>query len=463
MAMSSKLIKEIWQCPYGDASTVLVLMALADAANDTGECTADMATIASKARQSVRNCQYLLRKLEHLGIVECFEARGRGLMNSYRLCLHNLHNLHNLEKVQKVQPLHILEDEEKGAKGATVAGLLVDEKDAMVAGFEDDTTSLVDVKGAKGATVAGFERENLEESPIYRTSLEEKDLREEKDPRENQDLNPILAVPTENGERMTTAQVDFLRAMLDRIPAKALETAPTFHEAVYTQLLQAGAEVKQEHPVPDRGDGRPGFIDLLVTAPWVIGLELDAISPRAKSIKKLQFVDGLRVILLRGRGPVVNVPEGIHAIMRHTYSVATSRRPGARVVPDTFVVTDKMRAWAEEKFPGVDIAYETEKMRDYEFKDTKTDWVRTWSRWMRTAWERLSQQTNLSANTPRSLSFAEQRHQRQMDTLREWAGGTNARPTGPTSVCDSDGPVIDGVEYHRVDESAPGRVLERPE
>jgi hypothetical protein len=283
------------------------------------------------------------------------------------------------------------------------------------------------------------------------------------DLRENQEVNPILAVPRENGERMTTTQVDFLRAILDGIPAKALETAPTFHDAVYTQLLHAGAEVRREYPVPDRGDGRAGVLDLLVTTPWVIGLELDAVNPRTKSVRKLQFVDGLRVILLRGRGPVVEVPEGIHAIMRHTYSASTPKPRGARVVPDTFVVTDKMRAWAQEKFPSVDIEYETEKMRDFEFKDTKTDWVRTWSRWMRTAWERMGQGTSHRSSATHPLSWAEQRLQREAEAARTFAGVPDERPPGSPTVCGSDDAPIEGVEYHRIEEGTSRRLLDRPQ
>jgi DNA-binding Lrp family transcriptional regulator len=136
--MSVKLVVDIWHCPYGDASTILVLMALADEANDKGEYTADIKEIARKARQSIRNCRYLLRKLEELDIIERFEARGRSHKNSYKIRIENLQNLQplpikeNMQKVQPLQQLHVLEnmqkvqelqvlEPEKPAKPATIA------------------------------------------------------------------------------------------------------------------------------------------------------------------------------------------------------------------------------------------------------------------------------------------------------------------------------------------------------
>src|SRR5262245_22184818 len=94
-AMSSDLVVKIWHADYGDASTILVLMALADEATDRGEYSGDMADIAKKSRQSERNCRYILRKLEDLEIIERFEGRGRKHKNSYRINVAHLSRLEN--------------------------------------------------------------------------------------------------------------------------------------------------------------------------------------------------------------------------------------------------------------------------------------------------------------------------------------------------------------------------------
>lgn len=56
-------------------------------------------------------------------------------------------------------------------------------------------------------------------------------------------------------------------------------------------------------------------------------------------------------------------------------------------IPDPFLLTADMRAWAVEKAPGVDIRAETENFVDYwrGAGKTKADWVATWRTWMRKA------------------------------------------------------------------------------
>jgi hypothetical protein len=53
---------------------------------------------------------------------------------------------------------------------------------------------------------------------------------------------------------------------------------------------------------------------------------------------------------------------------------------------------------------------------------------------------------------PRSLSYAEQRRQREAERDRAFLGDAYESTEGPTSLSDRDDPVIDGVEYRRVDD-----------
>ena len=84
------------------------------------------------------------------------------------------------------------------------------------------------------------------------------------------------------------------------------ETAPPpdadaawLHDELERRLRELGWSVDREVPVADRGDGRAGAIDLVVTEPAPIAIELDRRSPRRKSIEKLAAFDGARVVVLR--------------------------------------------------------------------------------------------------------------------------------------------------------------------
>jgi hypothetical protein len=77
----------------------------------------------------------------------------------------------------------------------------------------------------------------------------------------------------------------------------------------------------------------------------------------------------------------------------------------ATKIPEDFSITDEMRNWAKENHPAVDIELATLDFKDYwETKagdNKKTDWVRTWQRWIRTtrpnpAWKPTSTQIAVS-------------------------------------------------------------------
>jgi hypothetical protein len=60
-------------------------------------------------------------------------------------------------------------------------------------------------------------------------------------------------------------------------------------------------------------------------------------------------------------------------------------RRRSRSVPSDFSVSGEMNQWAVKLRPDLDIGLETEKFKDYEFKDPKSDWVKTWRNWIRNA------------------------------------------------------------------------------
>lgn len=80
-------------------------------------------------------------------------------------------------------------------------------------------------------------------------------------------------------------------------------------------LRGAGLEVDVEFEVPDRGDGRRGFVDLRVVDPptWI---ELDRRVPREKSLRKLAACVGTRVVVLRSAPRAVTADaHGVDAVI----------------------------------------------------------------------------------------------------------------------------------------------------
>lgn len=73
----------------------------------------------------------------------------------------------------------------------------------------------------------------------------------------------------------------------------------------------------------------------------------------------------------------------------HQGTPSGPRSRGSRI-PDPFVVTAEMRAWAAAEAPGLDVNPHTREFVDYwrakSGRDaTKADWVATWRNWMRKA------------------------------------------------------------------------------
>jgi hypothetical protein len=81
----------IWDCSPAKGSELLLLLAMADVANDAGICYPGVTTLAKKIRMTERHTQNLLRKLESEGLVKTgFNAgalTAKGLTNRYRILL----------------------------------------------------------------------------------------------------------------------------------------------------------------------------------------------------------------------------------------------------------------------------------------------------------------------------------------------------------------------------------------
>jgi hypothetical protein len=99
------------------------------------------------------------------------------------------------------------------------------------------------------------------------------------------------------------------------LPRRLHLNAAMFHRGLQEELRREGCRSRREFKVELFGD-RDGRVDLLVTEPFLIAIELDRRRPRRKSIRKLRTIEGVRLIVL-GQAPQrpVKCPSGVDAVL----------------------------------------------------------------------------------------------------------------------------------------------------
>lgn len=114
------------------------------------------------------------------------------------------------------------------------------------------------------------------------------------------------------------------------------------------------------------------------------------------------------------------------------------RTKAKTTIPDDFAITDEMRAWADEKAPGVDIDVETERFLDRNRREGSTyaDWPAAWRYWMTTDYPKAMKGNVHAIDTRRSGQAGRQAgygHRR----LKVGAAGSHG-PGGYDSWADKD-------------------------
>lgn len=97
--MSVKFMSMIWEHGPANQSERFVLLALADYANDEGECWPSVDGVAAKTCLSGRGVQKILARLEEAGWLEIDRGGGRKNCNLYRVKTPNL-------SVKTLNPVH---------------------------------------------------------------------------------------------------------------------------------------------------------------------------------------------------------------------------------------------------------------------------------------------------------------------------------------------------------------------
>ena len=104
--MSIRIMTAVWELVDITASETLLLISLADQANDDGVCWPSVGTIQRRTKLSERTVQGLLSKLRKKGYVSWTERSGHS--NIYQLPISLIHNPRNSRPPQPLrggQPL----------------------------------------------------------------------------------------------------------------------------------------------------------------------------------------------------------------------------------------------------------------------------------------------------------------------------------------------------------------------
>lgn len=83
--MSISVMTAVWQHSKASGSGLLVLLAIADFADERGTAFPSITTLAKKSRMSERNVRYVLHELEQLGELSIKRNAGRSGCNLFRI------------------------------------------------------------------------------------------------------------------------------------------------------------------------------------------------------------------------------------------------------------------------------------------------------------------------------------------------------------------------------------------
>jgi hypothetical protein len=103
------------------------------------------------------------------------------------------------------------------------------------------------------------------------------------------------------------AGMNAILEITQNMEARYFESARVLHDEMERRFHHKGLTVIRDYPVPDRGDGRRGQIDLVILEPFRMALELDTANPRKKSLIKLRSFSGERYVYLRASRQIVSV------------------------------------------------------------------------------------------------------------------------------------------------------------
>ena len=156
----------------------------------------------------------------------------------------------------------------------------------------------------------------------------------------------------------------------------------------------------------DRQVGVTGFIDAVASVGWLEvtdnGIRLSKFEKHNGSSAKSRAQTAKRVASHKTNAKT-NADTVTGALPREEKrreekidteaNASVGAKRATRKCPDSFVITDELRAWAAQETPGVSVDLETATFRDHTFQSSRSDWPGTWRNWMRKAAQHTTRST----------------------------------------------------------------------
>ena len=105
--MSIRVMSDVWEKSQHSGTELLMLLAIADNANDERRAWPSVRTLARKTRMKPRNAQYLLKRLEESGELSINVGAGPNGSNVYSVKQYDLGGVQSLAGVQSTAPSKI--------------------------------------------------------------------------------------------------------------------------------------------------------------------------------------------------------------------------------------------------------------------------------------------------------------------------------------------------------------------
>ena len=103
--MSVRTMARVWQDSKHGGTELLMLLAIADFADDDGNAYPAVGTLAKKCRMGCRNANYVLKALEDSGELKVMRGRGPRGTNRYRLLAKGVQSFAPLQQPAPLQPV----------------------------------------------------------------------------------------------------------------------------------------------------------------------------------------------------------------------------------------------------------------------------------------------------------------------------------------------------------------------
>jgi hypothetical protein len=346
--MSIEVMTAVWDYSTAYGGDLVMMLSIANYADINGRAYPSIRTLAQRGRMTERNAQYCIQKLERLGELKVERNAGPHGCHVFQITL----------------------------QGANFSGCKVFTHQRKRKRNKD----LTQERGEKFSGVQSLQTETGFTGGVKPISPEPS-----LDPSVKEITTDIIA----DREFMLTA----IEGLVSEIPSEAKRSAKLFHFTLIAKIREMGWQCQQEYTL--KGQDQPtGRVDVYISHPAPVAIELDRLSPRDKSITKLRSITALRIIILRECAHWADHIDGIDAIL------ACGKQPQpttSHYLPSDYHPSEQNRQNILKTYPGTDVDRQVEAMQDWARSHAvkRSDWEAVLRTFARRDWERRGAPTSV--------------------------------------------------------------------